>query len=38
MPHATPAYDTLTRTYQRLHHLQHLQAIAGWDQAAKLPP
>ena len=38
MPHATPAYDTLTRTYQRLHHLQHLQAIAGWDQAAKMPP
>jgi carboxypeptidase Taq len=35
---ATPAYDTLTGTYERLHRLQHLQAIAGWDQAAKMPP
>ncbi|HOM13634.1 MAG TPA: carboxypeptidase M32 [Rubrivivax sp.] len=38
MPQATPAYDTLTQTYQRLYLLQHLQAIAGWDQAAKMPP
>ena len=35
---ATPAYDTLTRTYTRLHRLGHLQALAGWDQAAKMPP
>jgi carboxypeptidase Taq len=35
---ATPAYDTLTRTYARLHHLGHLQSLAGWDQAAKMPP
>jgi carboxypeptidase Taq len=37
-PSATPAYDTLTRTYTRLHRLGHLQALAGWDQAAKMPP
>ena len=35
---ATPAYDTLTQTYTRLHRLGHLQALAGWDQAAKMPP
>ena len=35
---ASPAYDSLTQTYQRLYRLQHLQAIAGWDQAAKMPP
>jgi len=35
---ATPAYDALTRTYARLHRLGHLQALAGWDQAAKMPP
>ena len=35
---ATPAYDALTRTYTRLHRLAHLQALAGWDQAAKMPP
>jgi len=34
----TPSYDALTRTFTRLHHLQHLQAIAGWDQAANMPP
>jgi carboxypeptidase Taq len=34
----TPAYDTLAATWQRLHHLSHLQAIAGWDQAANMPP
>jgi carboxypeptidase Taq len=34
----TPAYDELTRTYQRLHRLSHLQALAGWDQAANMPP
>jgi carboxypeptidase Taq len=35
---ATPAYDALTRTYARLHRLGHLQSLAGWDQAAKMPP
>ena len=35
---ATPAYDTLTHTYARLHRLGHLQSLAGWDQAAKMPP
>jgi carboxypeptidase Taq len=33
----TPAYDTLAETYGRLHRLGHLQAIAGWDQAANMP-
>ena len=33
----TPAYDHLTATYQRLHRLGHLGAIAGWDQAANMP-
>jgi carboxypeptidase Taq len=35
---ATPAYDTLTWTYTRLHRLGHLQSLAGWDQAANMPP
>ena len=35
---ATPAYDTLTDSHTRLHHLSHLQSIAGWDQAANMPP
>lgn len=35
---ATPAYDTLTTTWQRLHHYGHLQSIAGWDRAANMPP
>ena len=35
---ATPAYDALTETYARLHRLSHLQALASWDQAAKMPP
>jgi carboxypeptidase Taq len=33
----TPAYDHLTATYQRLHRLGHLGAIAGWDQASNMP-
>jgi carboxypeptidase Taq len=37
-PSATPGYDTLTRTWQRLYRLEHLQSIAGWDQAANMPP
>ena len=35
---ATPAYETLSRTWTRMHNLSHLQAIAGWDQAANMPP
>lgn len=34
----TPAYDALTATFTRQHHLGHLQAIAGWDQATFMPP
>ncbi|MBK9363131.1 MAG: carboxypeptidase M32 [Rubrivivax sp.] len=35
---ATPAYDELAATCRRLHHLEHLQSLAGWDQAANMPP
>ena len=35
---ATPTYDALTTHYTRLHRLQHLASIAGWDQAANMPP
>jgi carboxypeptidase Taq len=35
---ATPAYDQLETTWQRLHRFNHLQALAGWDQAANMPP
>jgi carboxypeptidase Taq len=35
---STPAYDALTDTYARLHRLGHLQSLAGWDQAANMPP
>jgi carboxypeptidase Taq len=34
----TPSYDALSLTWQRLHHFGHLQSIAGWDQAANMPP
>ena len=34
----TPAYDALCSAFTRLHHYNHLQAIAGWDQAAHMPP
>ena len=34
----TPAYTALCATFTRLHHLSHLGAIAGWDQAAMMPP
>jgi carboxypeptidase Taq len=34
----TPAYDELATIWTRLHHFSHLQAIAGWDQAANMPP
>ena len=32
------AYDELAGIWTRLHHFQHLQALAGWDQAAMMPP
>ncbi|MCW5635551.1 MAG: carboxypeptidase M32 [Rubrivivax sp.] len=35
---STPAYDELASTWTRMHHLGHLQSIAGWDQAANMPP
>jgi carboxypeptidase Taq len=38
MSTATPTYDTLTGTWARLHRLGHLQSMAGWDQAANMPP
>lgn len=38
MTTTTPAYDQLASTFERLHHLQHLQSIAYWDQAANMPP
>lgn len=34
----TPTYAELASTWQRLHRLSHLQSIAGWDQAANMPP
>ncbi len=34
----TPTYDELAAHWTRLHHLSHLQSIAGWDQAANMPP
>ncbi len=38
MSTATPTYDDLAGTWTRLHRLGHLQSIAGWDQAANMPP
>lgn len=38
MSTATPTYDELAATWTRLHHFGHLQSIAGWDQAANMPP
>jgi len=32
------AYDELKRIWTQLHHFNHLQSIAGWDQAAMMPP
>ncbi len=34
----TPAYDELTGTWIRMHHLGHLQSLASWDQMANMPP
>ena len=38
MNSSTPTYETLTGLWTRLHHLGHLQSIAGWDHAANMPP
>jgi carboxypeptidase Taq len=38
MTTATPAYDALSSTWTRLHRFGHLQSLAGWDQAANMPP
>jgi carboxypeptidase Taq len=38
MSTATPAYDELAALNRRLHNLGHLGSIAGWDQAANMPP
>ena len=35
---ATPSYDALAATWQRLYRLGHLQSMASWDQAANMPP
>ncbi|OYT87365.1 MAG: carboxypeptidase M32 [Burkholderiales bacterium PBB6] len=35
---STPAYDALTRDFQRLYNLGHLQSMASWDQAVNMPP
>ena len=35
---ATPACDALIERHARIHRLAHLGAIAGWDQAALMPP
>jgi carboxypeptidase Taq len=34
----TPAYTALCTTFTRWYHLNHLGALAGWDQAAMMPP
>ncbi len=38
MSTVTPAYEQLAATWTRLHNLEHLQSIAGWDHAANMPP
>ncbi len=38
MSTATPAYAELTALHTRLHRLDHLGSIAGWDQAPNMPP
>ena len=38
MTTSTPAYEQLAGMFRRLHHLDHLQALAYWDQAANMPP
>jgi carboxypeptidase Taq len=38
MSTATPCYDGLHAAHSRLHRFAHLGAMAGWDQAANMPP
>jgi len=38
MSTTTPGYEILSKTWTRMHNLSHLQSIAGWDQAANMPP
>lgn len=38
LPTATPAYSGLCATFTRLYRYGHLGSIAGWDQAAMMPP
>lgn len=33
-----PSYQDLSENWARIHRLGHLQAMAGWDQAANMPP
>jgi carboxypeptidase Taq len=35
---STPNYQQLATHYERLHRLEHLASIAGWDRAANMPP
>ena len=35
---AKPAYTELARAQLRLHHLDHLGSIVGWDRATMMPP
>ena len=35
---STPTYNELAGTWKQMHHFSHLQSIAGWDQAANMPP
>ena len=38
MNDTTPTnYETLEKLWRRIHHLDHLQSIASWDQAANMP-
>ena len=37
MAHTTPAYNRLSANFSRLYHLEHLQSLAFWDQAAMMP-
>lgn len=32
-----PAYSALVNTWTRLHHFEHLQAMASWDRSALMP-
>ncbi|MEO6951617.1 MAG: carboxypeptidase M32 [Polyangia bacterium] len=33
-----PSYDQLAAAFLRIHHLDHLQQIVGWDQSTYMPP